>query len=95
MQNSWVNNLDYPTAGQWPTTLDYSPQPILIADGGTVIAFDELSPNTLFTIDSLAPFNARWNTYTVSNPVSVGVSRFGQRFLSWGSSIFMCVVRPG
>ena len=94
MQNSWVNNLDYPS-GQWPTSLGYSPQPILIADGGQVIAFDELAPNTLFTIDSLAPGNARWSTIPVSKPVSVGVSRFGQRFLSWGSSIFMCVVRPG
>jgi hypothetical protein len=50
---------------------------------------DELSPNNLFALDSLAPSGA-WKTLPVSPPAPLGTSsRWGQRFLSWGSSLFM------
>ena len=54
-----------------------------------MLAIDELSPNNVFALDTLAP-NGAWKTFQVTPSSPIGTSsRWGQRFLSWGSSLFM------
>ena len=86
VQNKWANPFDYP--GSWPTNpTGYPPQPFIFTSGGTVLALDELAPNNLFALDSIAQ-SGTWRTIPVTPPTPLG-SRWGQRFLSWGSSLFM------
>jgi hypothetical protein len=93
-------SFDYTGTGGagWPSNpTGFPPQPFIFTSGGTVLAMDELAPNALFSIDSIAPANTAWSTCafgvgSCSNAkpiVSNYGTRYGQRFLSWGSSIFM------
>jgi len=88
IKNTWSNTYDYP--GGWPSNpTGYPPQPFVFSSGGAVLAIDELSPNNVFALDTLAP-NGAWKTFQVTPSSPIGTSsRWGQRFLSWGSSLFM------
>ena len=77
-------------ASQWTAPFSYisaTPlrQPFIFSNGGYLVAVDEGAPNTLYTIDASLPSGA-WAPTVVS---AAPVGRFAQRFLSWGSSIFM------
>ena len=49
---------------------------------------DELLPSTLYAIDTLAASNAGWRALPIANSPATN-NRWGQRFLPWGSSLFM------
>jgi hypothetical protein len=82
--SNWVSPYDYPKA--WTTS---SPQPFLFSTGGVAVLVDELAPNTLFTLDSQAASGAGWLSTPVT-PITFGAGdRWGQRFLSYASSLFV------
>ena len=93
--NKWDNSFDYPQNGGgsgWPSNPSgYPPQPFTFTSGGMVLAMDELAPNVLYAIDSIAFNGAGWRAVSGFTPIPLG-SRWGQRFLSWGSTVFMCVL---
>ena len=60
--------------------------PFLVAYGGLAVAVDELQPNVLAVIDTQAPDNSGWVRIQVQG---APIGRVAQRFLMWGSSLFM------
>ena len=60
--------------------------PFLVAYGGLAVAVDELQPNVLAVIDTQAPDNSGWARIQVQG---APIGRVAQRFLLWGSSLFM------
>ena len=79
--NAWSAPFDYVTA----TPLR---APFVFVQGGYIALIDETAPSTLYTVDS---------AMSASNPVpwvplalsGAPMNRIGQRFLSWGSTLFM------
>ena len=59
--------------------------PFLSTYAGSAVIVDEMAPQTLYTIDTSLP-SGGWNTVTLNNGP---LGRQYQRFLSWGSSLYM------
>ena len=79
--NTWTAPFAYVT----PTPLL---APFVFTQGGYLALIDETAPNVLYTVDSaMSPSNpAPWASLTLGSAPS---NRVGQRFLSWGSTLFM------
>lgn len=77
-------------ASQWTAPFAYittTPlrQPFIFSQGGYVAAVDEGNPNVVYTVDA-SQVTGSWAATSVS---SAPVGRFAQRFLSWGSTVYM------
>ena len=64
--------------------------PFLFTIGGIAAVIDETVPSTIYAIDTTAGLTAgqgAWSTVTTTTPPPLG--RVAQRFLSWGSVLYM------
>jgi len=82
----------------WASPYDFVPggpanapqEPFIFAYGGFAVLVDEANPALMFFIDSNAAPNAAWASITIIPPTdSTFQGRIGQRFLVWGSSLYM------
>jgi len=63
-------------------------EPFVFAYGGFAILVDESNPTVMYYIDSNAAASSSWTSITIaSNPLLL--NRLDQRFLVWGSQIYM------
>lgn len=78
---------------QWAAPFDFLPAtdlqiPFLFSNGGSVMLIDEMNPSALFSVDSAAG-SGPWTSYSVGGLIPGALGRRGQRFLSWGSTLYM------
>jgi len=65
-------------------------EPFIFSYGGFAVLVDEANPALMFFIDSNAAPNSGWTAITVTPPTDPTFQgRLGQRFLVWGSSLYM------
>ena len=75
----------------WTAPYDYVPNPVvqvpfLFTYGGIAVIVDEQAPNVLAMIDTNAADNSGWQRIACTG---APIGRVAQRFLVWGSSLFM------
>jgi hypothetical protein len=80
----------------WVAPYEFVPnalqEPFIFSYGGFAVVIDEANPTLMYSIDTNAAPNSKWTaiTVTVTPPTdSTFQGRLGQRFLVWGSSLYM------
>jgi hypothetical protein len=76
--NTWTAPFDYVTSAPLRA-------PFVFVQGGYIALIDEAAPNALYTVDSAAA-SGPWSALPLAG---APMNRIGQRFLSWGSTLFM------